>query len=47
MGGVGVYGSMEEQRIYQEKVAKAQQVRIQRIRAEERRQKEEGLAAIK
>ena len=47
MGGIGVYSSIEEQRIYQEKVAKAQAIRYQRARAEEKRQKEEGLAAIK
>ena len=47
MGGIGIYGAMEEQRIYQEKVAKAQAIRVQRARAEEKRQKEEGLAAVK
>jgi hypothetical protein len=46
-GGIAVYGAMEEQRIYQEKVAKAQQLRIQRARAEEKRQKAEALEAIK
>lgn len=47
VGGVQVYGIMEEQRIYQEKVTKAQTLRIQRARAEERRQKQEALDAIK
>ena len=46
-GGIGVYGAMEEQRIYNEKVAKTQQIRIQRARAEEKRQKDEALDAIK
>lgn len=35
MGGVGVYGSMEEQRVFQEKVARAQTIRIQQQRARE------------
>jgi hypothetical protein len=47
MGGVQVYSIMEEQRIYQEKIAKAQQLRIQRARAEERKQAAETAAAIK
>ena len=47
VGGVQIYGIMEEQRIYQEKVAKNQALRIQRARAEERRRQEEGLAAVK
>lgn len=47
MGSIGVYSSMEEQRIYQEKVAKAQAIRYQRARAEEKRQREEGLEAVK
>ena len=47
LGGTQVYGSMEEQRIYNEKIEKVRQLKIQRARAEENRQKEEGLAAIK
>lgn len=47
VGGVQIYGIMEEQRIYQEKVAKNQALRIQRARAEAARQKEEALAAVK
>lgn len=47
MGGVGVYGIMEEQRVYQEKVAKNQALRLQRARAEERQRKDEALAAVK
>jgi hypothetical protein len=35
VGGIGVYGAMEEERIYQEKVAKAHAVRVQQQRARE------------
>lgn len=35
MVGIGVYGFMEEQRIYQEKLAKAQAVRLQQHRTRE------------
>lgn len=35
VGGIGVYGAMEEQRIYQEKVARAQAIRVQQQRARE------------
>jgi hypothetical protein len=47
MGGVGIYGSMEEQRIYQEKVAANQRLRRERAQAEQQRQTKEALAAIK
>ena len=47
LGGVQVYGIMEEQRIYNEKVAKNQALRLQRARAEEKRRKEESLDAVK
>lgn len=47
MGGIGVYGSMEEQRIYQEKVAANQRLRRERAQAEQQRQTKEALAAIK
>lgn len=47
VGGVQVYGIMEEQRVYQEKVERVRQIRIQRARAEARRQQEEGLDAVK
>ena len=47
MGGISMYGIMEEQRIYQEKVLKAQNIRIQRARAEEQRRKTEALEAVK
>jgi glucokinase len=47
MGGVQVYSIMEEQRIYNEKIAKNQALRLQRARAEEKRRKEETLDAVK
>ena len=47
MGGVSIYGVMEEQRIYQEKVEKNNQIRYQRAKEAERKQKEEALEAIK
>jgi hypothetical protein len=47
MGGVSVYGAMEEQRIYQEKVEKIRQTKYQRAKAEEKSQREEALEAIK
>jgi hypothetical protein len=47
MGGVGVYGVMEEKRIYEEKVEKNRQIRYQRAKEAERKQKEEALEAIK
>jgi hypothetical protein len=39
MVGVGVYGSMEDKRIYEEKVAKANQVRLQQQRNREKEEK--------
>ena len=47
MGGIGVYGSMEEQRVFQEKVAKAQAIRIQQQRARESEERKEGDRAAK
>jgi hypothetical protein len=47
VGGIQIYGIMEEQRIYNEKIAKIQAMRIERMRAEQRRQKEEALNAVK
>lgn len=47
VGGVQIYGIMEEQRIYQEKVARNQAIRLERARAEQRRQKEEALESLK
>lgn len=47
MGGVSIYGVMEEQRIYQEKVENIRQMRYQRAKADERKQREEALEAIK
>jgi hypothetical protein len=47
MGGVGIYGQMEEQRIYQEKLAANQRIRRERAQAEQQRQTKEALAAIK
>jgi hypothetical protein len=41
MVGVGIYGSMEEKRIYDEKVAKINLVKIQQQRAREKEEKEE------
>lgn len=46
VGGIQVYGIMEEQRIFNEKVAKNQALRLERARIEQRRQKEEALAAV-
>ena len=47
VGGVQIYGIIEEQRIYNEKIAKIQAMRLERTRAEQRRQKEEALNAVK
>ena len=47
VGGVQIYGIMEEQRIFNEKVAKNQAIRLERARMEQRRQKEEALNAVK
>ena len=47
MGGIGFYGTMEEQRIYQEKLEKNRQIKYQRAKEAERKQKEEALEAIK
>jgi len=47
MGGVSIYGVMEEQRIYQEKVENIRQMRYQRAKADERKRREEALEAIK
>jgi hypothetical protein len=47
VGGIQVYGIMEEQRIFNEKVAKNQALRLERARMEQRRQKEEALNAVK
>lgn len=41
MGGVGVYGAMEEKRIYEEKIAKAHAVRVQQQKARELEAKKE------
>lgn len=46
MVGIGVYGAFEDKRIYNEKVAKAHQVRIQQQRAREAAEKAEGLKAV-
>ena len=47
VGGIQVYGIIEEQRIFNEKVAKNQALRLERARIEQRRQKEEALNAVK
>lgn len=47
MGGIQIYGIMEEQRIYNEKIEKIHAMRIERARIEQRRQKEEALNAVK
>jgi len=47
MGGISIYGIMEEQRVYQEQVARVANIKRQRQQAEERRQKDEALAASK
>jgi hypothetical protein len=47
MGGIGIYGSMEEQRIYQDKLAANQRIRRERAQAEQQRQTKEALDAIK
>jgi hypothetical protein len=41
MGGVGVYGAMEEKRMYEEKIAKAQAIRVQQQKARELEAKKE------
>ena len=46
MGGIGVYGSMEEKRIYEEKIAKAQRIRLQQHLARQAAEKAEGLKAV-
>lgn len=47
VGGVQLYGIIEEQRIYNEKVARAQAIRLERARAEQRKQREQTAEAIK
>jgi hypothetical protein len=47
VGGIQIYGIMEEQRIYNEKIEKIHAMRIERARIEQRRQKEEALNAVK
>ena len=47
MGGIGFYGTMEEQRIYQEKLEKNRLLRYQRAKEAERKQKDEALEAVK
>jgi hypothetical protein len=47
MVGVGVYGAVEEKRIYEEKVARAQQIRVQQQRAREAAEKSQGAIAAK
>lgn len=47
VGGVQIYSIMEEQRIYNEKVARNQAIRLERARAEQRKQKQQTLDAIK
>ena len=46
MGGIGVYGSMEEKRAYEEKIAKAQRIRTQQHLARQATEKAEGLKAV-
>jgi len=46
MGGIGVYGSMEEKRAYEEKIAKAQRIRTQQHLARQASEKAEGLKAV-
>jgi hypothetical protein len=41
MAGLGIYGAMEEKRVYEEKIAKAQMVRMQQHRAREAEAKKE------
>ena len=47
MGSVQVYGAMEEQRVFQEKIARAQAIRIQQQRAREIEAKKESDKAAK
>ena len=47
IGGIQVYGAIEEQRVFQEKVARAQAVRIQQQRAREIEAKKESDKAAK
>lgn len=47
MGGISVYGSINEQRLYQEKVAAGKYSNFLKARADQQRQTEEALAAIK
>jgi hypothetical protein len=47
MGGIGIYGAVEDKRIYEEKVAKAQLERNRRAKAEQERSKQEALDAVK
>jgi hypothetical protein len=46
-GGIQIYSIIDEQRIYNEKVARNQAIRLERARAEQRRQKEEALEAVR
>jgi hypothetical protein len=46
MVGIGVYGSMEDKRIYEEKVLKAQRVRAQQHLARQAAEKSEALKAV-
>jgi hypothetical protein len=47
MCAIGIYSSMEEQRVYQEKVSRQQAVKQQRVLAAARVQREEALAAVR
>ena len=46
MGGIGIYGSMEEKRVYEEKIAKAQRIRTQQHLARQASEKAETLKAV-
>jgi hypothetical protein len=47
IGGIQIYGAIEEQRVFQEKVARAQAIRIQQQRAREIEAKRESDKAAK
>jgi len=44
---IGIYGAMEDQRIYQEKLARAAMAKQQRLRSELAAEREQALAAVK
>lgn len=46
MIGIGVYSYAEDKRVYEEKIAKAQKVRLQQQRAREAAEKAEGIKSV-